>query len=233
MQYSTEDFQGPLDILLKLMKHHEITADSIPLAHLCQQLGHAVQSEAAPALNQAAQDTSHLSHIASAKLSRLQQTQVQEEEPNLLDWLEGIDQFAQMKQVAHALFLRQQSTLGWFPRGVTLEKTTVALRLATFEDLKRHFEKVKEKKHCQNTLEHTLKPEEGPSLEEMITQTYLELEKCQKIDLDVWLSQASLRTCIGRFLALLELLKREKIELYINEKEDQLWIFPQTSVKKP
>lgn len=215
------------------MKHHELTPATIPLTHLCRQLERAVKSDCPPALAQAGQETCQLSYIASAKLSKLQEIQPQEEQVSPLDFLEGIDQFAQMKQIAQALFLRQQLTIGWLPKGISHEKASISLRLASLEDLKRHFDKVKEKHLCQSTLDRTLKPEEGPSLEEVIEDTYKELEKFERLEIDSWLSQSCLQTCIGRFLALLELFKREKILLYINEQEDELWILPQISAKAP
>jgi chromatin segregation and condensation protein Rec8/ScpA/Scc1 (kleisin family) len=208
-------------------------ASTVALTPLCLQLGSAVQNESRMLLSEAAQEACQLTHIAGLKIDRLRAIDEIIQEENPLDWLEGIEQFAQMKELSQKLFKRQQSTLGWLPRGLTYLPPSVSIRLASMEDLKRHFEKAREKELSQATLTHTLKPEEGPSLEEIIQETWSALNQQERLEMDSWLSQACVRTCISRFLALLELFKQEKILLYICDIEDELWIYPQTNAKVP
>lgn len=233
MQYLSQNFQGSLDVLLKLMRHHELSASSVALTPLCKQLSSALYDQNQILLNQAGQETCQLTHIASLKIENLQETDQNQQEENPLNWLEGIEQFAQMKELAQKLFERQQSSLGWMARGLPALTQKTSIRLASIEDLKRHFEKIKEKEISQATLSHTLKPEEGPSLEEVIKQTWQTLLRQKRIELDTWLCQDCLQTCISRFLALLELFKQEKILLYICDIEDELWIYPQINEKAP
>lgn len=234
MHYVIEDFQGTLDILLKLMRHHEMSATNITLTPLCQQLETAVRTTPIPSFSQAGEEACQLTYIASAKITRLQTLEEAPCEESPLNWLEGIDQFAQMRELAHLFFQRQNTTLGCFSRGLPLkESTQKRIRLASLEDLKRHFEKIRLKENNRQNLVENTRPEEGPSLEEVMEETSAELKKNQRLEMEVWLAHSSIQTCIGRFLAILELFKQEKILLYICDSEDKLWIYPQTSEKAP
>lgn len=242
MDYSLEQFKGKLELLIKLLEKGEMLAHELKLIELCEQLSCEVMkskerscedSRLNDALtpSESATEMVSLASIAKAKLELLGASSSSSEElESAIDWFEDLQAYAKMKLSAKILFERQLTTSRRYTRAKFKAKTLY--RPLTWEEAQEKLSKLMKKPPlAKPPPQLSCTPDEGLSVQECMQNILKTLETKKRLLLSSWIAIFEKPDMISYFLAILELFKRRKLQLLIEESEENnkkdeslLWI---------
>jgi segregation and condensation protein A len=210
--FSLDQFEGPIELLLRLVQSHELTIDGLSLSDLTKQCLEKLARNQCN-LDNGAQfiaTTATLLYLKSCHLLPAQKTGEEAspqnvDDPNFSILLHLID-YCRFKQAAQQLAKREQQQEAFYPRGTGNENIPSFLGIEHLElsDLSNLFSSIINK--ASPSLE--VVEEELFKVSDKILQLRQELECCEQISFTELFSEQMTRLeLIVIFLAILELMK--------------------------
>jgi len=216
-----EVFEGPLDLLLHLIKINEVDISDIPIATITDQYLEYLDLMRALDINVAGDFlvmASTLMHIKSKILIPKQEDDLVEIEDPREEIIRSLTEYMQLKDAAHELASRDILYRDVFKRGIKIEKgeEDIATTKVTLYDLMDAFKKVIRKKHPGIVLRFSA---QSWSVKKKMVEIIRILKEKKKLLLgDLFSTMESVSEMIATFLALLELVRTGFVNVF-QEKE--------------
>jgi len=216
-----EVFEGPLDLLLHLIKINEVEISDIPIATITDQYLEYLDLMRALDINVAGDFlvmASTLMHIKSKMLLPKQEDDLAEIEDPREEIVRSLTEYMQLKDAANELTSRDILYRDVFKRGIEIKRgeEDIATTKVTLYDLMDAFKKVIRKKHPGIVLRFSA--ESWSVKKKMIEIIRILKEKKNLLLGDLFSTMESVSEMIATFLALLELVRTGFVNVF-QEKE--------------
>lgn len=216
-----EVFEGPLDLLLHLIKINEVEISDIPIATITDQYLEYLDLMRALDINVAGDFlvmASTLMHIKSKMLLPKQEDDLVEIEDPREEIVRSLTEYMQLKDAANELTSRDILYRDVFKRGIEIKRgeEDIATTKVTLYDLMDAFKKVIRKKHPGIVLRFSA--ESWSVKKKMIEIIRILKEKKNLLLGDLFSTMESVSEMIATFLALLELVRTGFVNVF-QEKE--------------
>jgi segregation and condensation protein A len=216
-----EVFEGPLDLLLHLIKINEVDISDIPITTITDQYLEYLDLMRALDINVAGDFlvmASTLMHIKSKILLPKQEDDLVEIEDPREEIVRSLTEYMQLRDAANELASRDILYRDVFKRGIEIKKgeEDIATTKVTLYDLMDAFKKVIRKKHPGIVLRFSA--ESWSVKKKMIEIIRILKEKKNLLLGDLFSTMESVSEMIATFLALLELVRTGFINVF-QEKE--------------
>lgn len=216
-----EVFEGPLDLLLHLIKINEVEISDIPIATITDQYLEYLDLMRALDINVAGDFlvmASTLMHIKSKMLLPKQEDDLAEIEDPREEIVRSLTEYMQLKDAANELTSRDVLYRDVFKRGIEIKRgeEDIATTKVTLYDLMDAFKKVIRKKHPGIVLRFSA--ESWSVKKKMIEIIRILKEKKNLLLGDLFSTMESVSEMIATFLALLELVRTGFVNVF-QEKE--------------
>ncbi len=216
-----EVFEGPLDLLLHLIKINEVDISDIPIATITDQYLEYLDLMRALDINVAGDFlvmASTLMHIKSKILLPKQEDDVVEIEDPREEIVRSLTEYMQLKDAANELASRDILYRDVFKRGIEIKRgeEDIITTKVTLYDLMDAFKKVVRKKHPGIVLRFSA---ESWSVKKKMVEIIRILKEKKNLCLsDLFSTMESVSEMIATFLALLELVRTGFVNVF-QEKE--------------
>jgi len=212
-----EVFEGPLDLLLHLIKINEVDISDIPIATITDQYLEYLDLMRALDINVAGDFlvmASTLMHIKSKILLPKQEYDLVEIEDPREEIVRSLTEYMQLKDAANELASRDILYRDVFKRGIEIKRgeEDIATTKVTLYDLMDAFKKVIRKKHPGIVLR--FRTESWSVKKKMIEVIRMLQEKKNLCLSDLFSTMESVSEMIATFLALLELVRTGFINVF-------------------
>lgn len=216
-----EAFEGPLDLLMHLIKINEVEISDIPIATITDQYLEYLDLMRALDINVAGDFlvmASTLMHIKSKMLLPKQEDDLVEIEDPREEIVRSLTEYMQLKDAANELSSRDVLYRDVFKRGIEIKRgeEDIATTKVTLYDLMDAFKKVIRKKHPGIVLRFSA--ESWSVKKKMIEIIRILKEKKNLLLGDLFSTMESVSEMIATFLALLELVRTGFVNVF-QEKE--------------
>jgi segregation and condensation protein A len=216
-----EVFEGPLDLLLHLIKINEVDISDIPITTITDQYLEYLDLMRALDINVAGDFlvmASTLMHIKSKILLPKQEDDLVEIEDPREEIIRSLTEYMQLKDAANELASRDILYRDVFKRGIEIKRgeEDIATTKVTLYDLMDAFKKVIRKKHPGIVLRFSA--ESWSIKKKMIEIIRIVKEKKNLLLGDLFSTMESVSEMIATFLALLELVRTGFVNVF-QEKE--------------
>ena len=217
-----EVFEGPLDLLLHLIKMNEVDISEIPIATITDQYLEYLDLMRALDINVAGDFlvmASTLMHIKSKILLPKQEDDLEEIEDPREELVRSLTEYMQLKEAANELASRDILYRDVFKRGIEIqrgEEDTDTTKV-TLYDLMDAFKKIIRKKHPSAVLQFSA--ETWSVKKKMVEIIRIVKEKKNLLLGDLFSTMESVSEMIAAFLALLELIRTGFVSVF-QEKEN-------------
>lgn len=219
MSFTTklEVFEGPLDLLLHLIKINEVEISDIPIAIITDQYLEYLDLMRALDINVAGDFlvvASTLMHIKSKILLPKQEDDLVEIEDPREEIVRSLTEYMQLKDAANELASRDILYRDVFKRGIEIKKgeEDIATTKVTLYDLMDAFKKIIRKKHPGIVLRFSA--ESWSVKKKMIEIIRILKEKKNLLLGDLFSTMESVSEMIATFLALLELVRTGFVNVF-------------------
>jgi len=216
-----EVFEGPLDLLLHLIKINEVDISDIPIATITDQYLEYLELMRALDINVAGDFlvmASTLMHIKSKILLPKQEDDLVEIEDLREEIVRSLTEYMQLKDAANKLASRDILYRDVFKRGIEIKRgeEDIITTKVTLYDLMDAFKKVVRKKHPGIVLRFSA---ESWSVKKKMVEIIRILKEKKNLLLgDLFSTMESVSEMIATFLALLELVRTGFVNIF-QEKE--------------
>jgi len=212
-----EVFEGPLDLLLHLIKLNEVEISDIPIATITDQYLEYLGLMRALDINVAGDFlvmASTLMHIKSKMLLPKQEDDLVEIEDPREEIVRSLTEYMQLKDAANELTSRDILYRDVFKRGIEIKRgeEDIATTKVTLYDLMDAFKKVIRKKHPGIVLRFSA--ESWSVKKKMIEIIRILKEKKNLLLGDLFSTMESVSEMIATFLALLELVRTGFVNVF-------------------
>ncbi len=212
-----EVFEGPLDLLLHLIKINEVEISDIPIATITDQYLEYLDLMRALDINVAGDFlvmASTLMHIKSKMLLPKQEDDLVEIEDPREEIVRSLTEYMQLKDAANELTSRDVLYRDVFKRGIEIKRgeEDIATTKVTLYDLMDAFKKVIRKKHPGIVLRFSA--ESWSVKKKMIEIIRILKEKKNLLLGDLFSTMESVSEMIATFLALLELVRTGFVNVF-------------------
>ena len=217
-----EVFEGPLDLLLHLIKMNEVDISEIPIATITDQYLEYLDLMRALDINVAGDFlvmASTLMHIKSKILLPKQEDDLEEIEDPREELVRSLTEYMQLKEAADELASRDILNRDVFKRGIEIQrgKEDTDITKVTLYDLMDAFKKIIRKKHPGVVLQFSA--ESWSVKKKMVEIIRIVKEKKNLLLGDLFSTMESVSEMIAAFLALLELIRTGFVSVF-QEKEN-------------
>lgn len=224
-------FEGPLDLLLYLIRKNEVDIYDIPIATITHQyLAFLNTGVHLLDLEQAADFILMAATLMKVKSQMLLPREIDEDDPDAEglgdpreELVRRLLEYQQFKEIADWLgdARREQSNL--FHRTGTLDEADAdqGLQPVSLFDLLKVYKHVLD--HVPNTVVHRV-VEEGASVEESITRILSELDSRTRLRFHELIRGQTRVSMVATFIGVLELLKSQRIRVQQARPFDDIWI---------
>ena len=222
-----EVFEGPLDLLLHLIKINEVGISDIPIATITDQYLEYLDLMRALDINVAGDFlvmASTLMHIKSKILLPKQEDDLEEIEDPREELVRSLNEYMQLKDAANELASRDILDRDVFKRGVERKsgEEDIATTKVTLYDLMDAFKKVIRKKHPEVVLKFTA---ESWSVKKKMVEIIRILKEKKNLLLDdLFSAMESISEMIATFLALLELVRTGFVNVFQGKEESDIML---------
>jgi len=212
-----EAFEGPLDLLLHLIKINEVGISDIPIATITDQYLEYLDLMRALDINVAGDFlvmASTLMHIKSKMLLPKQEDDLDEIEDPREEIVRSLTEYMQLKDAAHELASRDILYRDVFKRSIEIKRgeEDIATKKVTLYDLMDAFKKIIRKKHPGIVLRFST---ESWSIKKKMVEVIRILKEKKNLLLgDLFSTMESVSEMIATFLALLELVRTGFINIF-------------------
>ncbi|MBW2002372.1 MAG: segregation/condensation protein A [Deltaproteobacteria bacterium] len=212
-----EVFEGPLDLLLHLIKINEVGISDIPIATITDQYLEYLDLMRALDINVAGDFlvmASTLMHIKSKMLLPKQEDDLDEIEDPREEIVRSLTEYMQLKDAAHELASRDILYRDVFKRSIEIKRgeEDIATKKVTLYDLMDAFKKIIRKKHPGIVLRFST---ESWSIKKKMVEVIRILKEKKNLLLgDLFSTMESVSEMIATFLALLELVRTGFINIF-------------------
>jgi len=222
-----ELFEGPLDLLLHLIKINEVEISDIPIATITDQYLEYIDLMRALDINVAGDFlvmASTLMHIKSKMLLPKQEDDLVEIEDPREEIVRSLTEYMQIKDAANELASRDILYRDVFKRGIEIKRgeEDIATTNITLYDLMDAFKKVIRKKHPGIALRFTA---ESWSIKKKMIEIIRILKEKQNLLLgDLFSTMESVSEMIATFLALLELIRTGFVNVFQGKESSDIML---------
>jgi len=212
-----EVFEGPLDLLLHLIKINEVGISDIPIATITDQYLEYLDLMRALDINVAGDFlvmASTLMHIKSKMLLPKQEDDLDEIEDPREEIVRSLTEYMQLKDAAHELASRDILYRDVFKRSIEIKRgeEDIATKKVTLYDLMDAFKKIIRKKHPGIVLRFST---ESWSIKKKMVEVIRILKEKKNLLLgDLFSTMESVSEMIATFLALLELVRTGFVNVF-------------------
>jgi len=212
-----EVFEGPLDLLLHLIKINEVEISDIPIATITDQYLEYLDLMRALDINVAGDFlvmASTLMHIKSKMLLPKQEDDLAEIEDPREEIVRSLEEYMQLKGAANELASRDILYRDVFKRGIEIkrDREDITTTKVTLYDLMDAFKKVIRKKHPGIVLRFST---ESWSVKKKMIEVIRILKEKKNLYLgDLFSTMESVSEMIATFLALLELVRTGFVNVF-------------------
>ena len=212
-----EVFEGPLDLLLHLIKINEVGISDIPIATITDQYLEYLDLMRALDINVAGDFlvmASTLMHIKSKMLLPKQEDDLDEIEDPREEIVRSLTEYMQLKDAAHELASRDILYRDVFKRSIEIKRgeEDIATKKVTLYDLMDAFKKIIKKKHPAIVLRFST---ESWSIKKKMVEVIRILKEKKNLLLgDLFSTMESVSEMIATFLALLELVRTGFVNVF-------------------
>jgi segregation and condensation protein A len=212
-----EVFEGPLDLLLHLIKINEVGISDIPIATITDQYLEYLDLMRALDINVAGDFlvmASTLMHIKSKMLLPKQEDDLVEIEDPREEIVRSLTEYMQLKDAAHELASRDILYRDVFKRSIEIKRGEegIATNKVTLYDLMDAFKKIIRKKHPGIVLRFST---ESWSIKKKMVEIIRILKEKKNLLLgDLFSTMESVSEMIATFLALLELVRTGFVNVF-------------------
>jgi segregation and condensation protein A len=220
-----EVFEGPLDLLLHLIKINEVGISDIPIATITDQYLEYLDLMRALDINVAGDFlvmASTLMHIKSKILLPKQEDDLEEIEDPREELVRSLNEYMQLKDAANELASRDILDRDVFKRGVERKsgEEDIATTKVTLYDLMDAFKKVIRKKHPDVVLKFSA--ESWSVKKKMVEIIRILKEKKNLLLCDLFSAMESISEMIATFLALLELVRTGFVNVFQGKEDNDI-----------
>jgi len=222
-----ELFEGPLDLLLHLIKINEVEISDIPIATITDQYLEYLDLMRALDINVAGDFlvmASTLMHIKSKMLLPKQEDDLVEIEDPREEIVRSLTEYMQIKDAANELASRDILYRDVFKRGIEIKRgeEDIATTNVTLYDLMDAFKKVIRKKHPGIVLRFSA---ESWSIKKKMIEIIRILKEKKNILLgDLFSTMESVSEMIATFLALLELIRTGFVNVFQGKESSDIML---------
>jgi len=222
-----EVFEGPLDLLLHLIKINEVGISDIPIATITDQYLEYLDLMRALDINVAGDYlvmASTLMHIKSKILLPKQEDDLEEIEDPREELVRSLNEYMQLKDAANELASRDILDRDVFKRGVERKsgEEDIATTKVTLYDLMDAFKKVIRKKHPDVVLKFSA---ESWSVKKKMVEIIRILKEKKNLLLgDLFSAMESISEMIATFLALLELVRTGFVNVFQGKEDSDIML---------
>ncbi len=222
-----EVFEGPLDLLLHLIKINEVEISDIPIATITDQYLEYLDLMRALDINVAGDFlvmASTLMHIKSKMLLPKQEDDLVEIEDPREEIVRSLTEYMQLKDAANELTSRDVLYRDVFKRGIEIKRgeEDIATTKVTLYDLMDAFKKVIRKKHPGIVLKFSA--ESWSVKKKMIEIIRILKEKKNLLLGDLFSTMESVSEMIATFLALLELVRTGFVNVFQGKESSDIML---------
>jgi len=222
-----ELFEGPLDLLLHLIKINEVEISDIPIATITDQYLEYLNLMRSLDINVAGDFlvmASTLMHIKSKMLLPKQEDDLVEIEDPREEIVRSLTEYMQLKDAANELVSRDILYRDVFKRGIEIKKgeEDIATTNVTLYDLMDAFKKVIRKKHPGIVLRFSA--ESWSIKKKMIEIIRILKEKKNLLLGDLFSTMESVSEMIATFLALLELIRTGFVNVFQGKESSDIML---------
>jgi len=222
-----EVFEGPLDLLLHLIKINEVEISDIPIATITDQYLEYLDLMMALDINVAGDFlvmASSLMHIKSKMLLPKQEDDLAEIEDPREEIVRSLTEYMQLKDAANELTSRDVLYRDVFKRGIEIKRgeEDIATTKVTLYDLMDAFKKVIRKKHPGIVLRFSA--ESWSVKKKMIEIIRILKEKKNLLLGDLFSTMESVSEMIATFLALLELVRTGFVNVFQGKESSDIML---------
>jgi len=222
-----EVFEGPLDLLLHLIKINEVGISDIPIATITYQYLEYLDLMRALDINVAGDFlvmASTLMHIKSKILLPKQEDDLEEIEDPREELVRSLNEYMQLKDAANELASRDILDRDVFKRGVERKsgEEDIATTKVTLYDLMDAFKKVIRKKHPDVVLKFSA--ESWSVKKKMVEIIRILKEKKNLLLCDLFSAMESISEMIATFLALLELVRTGFVNVFQGKEDSDIML---------
>jgi len=222
-----EVFEGPLDLLLHLIKMNEVEISDIPIATITDQYLEYLDLMRALDINVAGDFlvmASTLMHIKSKMLLPKQEDDLVEIEDPREEIVRSLTEYMQLKDAANELTSRDVLYRDVFKRGIEIKRgeEDIATTKVTLYDLMDAFKKVIRKKHPGIVLKFSA--ESWSVKKKMIEIIRILKEKKNLLLGDLFSTMESVSEMIATFLALLELIRTGFVNVFQGKESSDIML---------
>ncbi len=222
-----ELFEGPLDLLLHLIKINEVEISDIPIATITDQYLEYLDLMRALDINVAGDFlvmASTLMHIKSKMLLPKQEDDLVEIEDPREEIVRSLTEYMQIKDAANELASRDILYRDVFKRGIEIKRgeEDIATTNVTLYDLMDAFKKVIRKKHPGIVLRFSA---ESWSIKKRMIEIIRILKEKENLLLgDLFSTMESVSEMIATFLALLELIRTGFVNVFQGKESSDIML---------
>jgi len=222
-----EVFEGPLDLLLHLIKINEVEISDIPIAIITDQYLEYLDLMRSLDINVAGDFlvmASTLMHIKSKMLLPKQEDDLVEIEDPREEIVRSLTEYMQLKDAANELASRDILYRDVFKRGIEIKRgeEDIAPTKVTLYDLMDAFKKVIRKKHPDIVLRFSA--ESWSIKKKMIEIIRILKEKKNLLLGDLFSTMESVSEMIATFLALLELIRTGFVNVFQGKESSDIML---------
>jgi len=222
-----EVFEGPLDLLLHLIKINEVEISDIPIAIITDQYLEYLDLMRSLDINVAGDFlvmASTLMHIKSKMLLPKQEDDLVEIEDPREEIVRSLTEYMQLKDAANELASRDILYRDVFKRGIEIKRgeEDIATTKVTLYDLMDAFKKVIRKKHPDIVLRFSA--ESWSIKKKMIEIIRILKEKKNLLLGDLFSTMESVSEMIATFLALLELIRTGFVNVFQGKESSDIML---------
>jgi len=222
-----EVFEGPLDLLLHLIKINEVEISDIPIAIITDQYLEYLDLMRSLDINVAGDFlvmASTLMHIKSKMLLPKQEDDLVEIEDPREEIVRSLTEYMQLKDAANELASRDILYRDVFKRGIEIKRgeEDIATTKVTLYDLMDAFKKVIRKKHPDVVLKFSA--ESWSVKKKMVEIIRILKEKKNLLLCDLFSTMESVSEMIATFLALLELIRTGFVNVFQGKESSDIML---------
>jgi len=222
-----EVFEGPLDLLLHLIKINEVDISDIPIATITDQYLEYLDLMRALDINVAGDFlvmASTLMHIKSKTLLPKQEDDLEEIEDPREELVRSLTEYMQLKDAANELASRDMLYRDVFKRGIEKKsgEEDIVTTKVTLYDLMDAFKKVIRKKHPGIVLK--FRAETWSVKKKMVEIIRILKEKKNLLLGDLFSAMESISEMIATFLALLELVRTGFVNVFQGKEDNDIML---------
>jgi len=222
-----EVFEGPLDLLLHLIKINEVDISDIPITNITDQYLEYLDLMRALDINVAGDFlvmASTLMHIKSKILLPKQEDDLVEIEDPREEIVRSLTEYMQLRDAANELASRDILYRDVFKRGIEIKRgeEDIATTKVTLYDLMDAFKKVIRKKHPGIVLRFSA--ESWSVKKKMIEIIRILKEKKNLLLGDLFSTMESVSEMIATFLALLELVRTGFVNVFQGKEDSDIML---------